>query len=273
LPGSKRKTGKDLFSYEEHLRFMRGLSCGSLSLQEADIIRRFQSEQYLSSRYAPVVYMLDYTTNKYIYVDEGCFDLFGYTAKQWVEEGIDGYLSKWHPSDYQVWNTKVFADNVQFLQSVPLERYRDLIFSSNYRVLNAKGDYITILQRSSYIPGEIKGKPKGTVGVAFDITHFKNDTSVIHTIEEVKEYNGRPFTEILFKKVHALTDEPTLRVSNRELEVLRWMAEGFSSKQIAASLNLSINTVNNHRKNMLCKTGSKSSAELLRYALKHGFLS
>ena len=156
---------------------------------------------------------------------------------------------------------------------MPLERYADLIFSYNYRVLNAKGEYITILQRSSYIPGEVKGKPIGTIGVAFDITHFKSDTSVIHTIEEIKEYNGRSFTEILFKKVHPLIDKETLAVSKRELEILKWMAEGFSSKQIAGTLNLSINTVNNHRKNMLRKTGSKSSAELLNYALRHGFLT
>ncbi len=49
----------------------------------------------------------------------------------------------------------------------------------------------------------------------------------------------------------------------REKEVLALIASGHSSKQIADKLCISINTVGNHRSNMLLKTGAKSSAELV----------
>jgi len=52
-------------------------------------------------------------------------------------------------------------------------------------------------------------------------------------------------------------------LTQREKEVLACIAEGLSSKQIAGKLSIAQNTVANHRKNMLQKTGAKNSAELI----------
>ncbi len=52
-------------------------------------------------------------------------------------------------------------------------------------------------------------------------------------------------------------------LTRREKEILLCIAEGLSSKQIAHRLDISENTVSNHRKNMLSKTGARSSAELI----------
>ena len=56
----------------------------------------------------------------------------------------------------------------------------------------------------------------------------------------------------------------TTKLSASEQQVLALVAEGLSSKEIAARLFLSRHTVNNHRKNMLLKWGAKNSAELVR---------
>jgi DNA-binding CsgD family transcriptional regulator len=52
-------------------------------------------------------------------------------------------------------------------------------------------------------------------------------------------------------------------LTRREKEILNYIAQGLCSKQIADRLTLSVNTVANHRKNMLYKTQTKSSAELI----------
>lgn len=132
------------------------------------LIRRFQCRQAAKAPFAPVLYILDYCTRKYIYVDEGCFDMFGYTASHWKEVGIDWYLSKWHPADYNIMNDKIFPKNLEFIASVPPEKFVDFIFSHNYRTLNARGEYITILQRSSFIPSNVNGAPKGAIGIAIE---------------------------------------------------------------------------------------------------------
>ena len=53
-------------------------------------------------------------------------------------------------------------------------------------------------------------------------------------------------------------------LTQREKEILGCIAEGLSSKQIAAKLSISEYTVANHRKNMLMKMGAKNSAELVQ---------
>jgi len=58
-------------------------------------------------------------------------------------------------------------------------------------------------------------------------------------------------------------------ISDREREVLVLIAKGYSSKEIADQLNISIHTVNSHRKNITHKTGIKSVAGLAVYAMLH----
>ncbi|MGH3003061.1 MAG: response regulator [Gaiellaceae bacterium] len=58
----------------------------------------------------------------------------------------------------------------------------------------------------------------------------------------------------------------------RELEVLKLIAEGRSSKEIAALLVLSIKTVERHRSNILGKLGMRDRVELTRYAIRRGLI-
>lgn len=57
-------------------------------------------------------------------------------------------------------------------------------------------------------------------------------------------------------------------LSQREFEVLIAIASGKSVSGIAADLGLSVKTINNHRANVLAKLRVKSTAELVRYALR-----
>jgi DNA-binding NarL/FixJ family response regulator len=58
-------------------------------------------------------------------------------------------------------------------------------------------------------------------------------------------------------------------LSDREFEVLRGLAEGKSSKEIAGEYKVSINTINSYRKRVLAKLHAKSNIELVKYAYKH----
>jgi DNA-binding NarL/FixJ family response regulator len=58
----------------------------------------------------------------------------------------------------------------------------------------------------------------------------------------------------------------------RELEVLKLIAEGHSSKEIAAMLVISIKTVDRHRTNMLEKLGMRDRVGLTRYAIRRGLI-
>ncbi|MBN2555194.1 MAG: response regulator transcription factor [Anaerolineales bacterium] len=61
-----------------------------------------------------------------------------------------------------------------------------------------------------------------------------------------------------------------LPLTPRELEILQKVAEGETSRKIAAVLGISVKTVEWHRGNIVRKLGVQSLAELVRYALEHG---
>jgi DNA-binding NarL/FixJ family response regulator len=58
----------------------------------------------------------------------------------------------------------------------------------------------------------------------------------------------------------------------RELEVLKLIAEAYTSKEIADALFISIKTVDRHRQNILDKLGMRDRVELTRYAIRRGLI-
>jgi two-component system response regulator NreC len=60
------------------------------------------------------------------------------------------------------------------------------------------------------------------------------------------------------------------KLTERELVVLRLIALGFTNREIAASLYLSVRTVESHRASVQRKLGTSNRAELVRYAIDHG---
>lgn len=62
------------------------------------------------------------------------------------------------------------------------------------------------------------------------------------------------------------------QLTNREQTVLLQLAQGKSNKEVAIALDISVRTVETHRKNIKRKLGISSTAGLTRYALEHGVL-
>jgi len=61
-------------------------------------------------------------------------------------------------------------------------------------------------------------------------------------------------------------------LSERETEVLRLVAWGYTNKEIAAYLSLSVKTIETHKANLMEKLELKSRVEVVRYALRQGWL-
>ena len=62
------------------------------------------------------------------------------------------------------------------------------------------------------------------------------------------------------------------RLSDRELQVLRCVGRGMSTREVADELFISVKTVETHREHLKQKLGLVSSGELLRYAIEHNRL-
>lgn len=62
-------------------------------------------------------------------------------------------------------------------------------------------------------------------------------------------------------------------LTNREREILKLIAEGHTNQEIADLLVLSVTTVQTHRANIMAKLGLRRPVELIKYALKRGFIT
>lgn len=86
--------------------------------------------------------------------------------------------------------------------------------------------------------------------------------------------SGRYISESVASALVEFTqkDRPGLlhdSLSDRELEVFRWLTAGRTVSEIAGELSLSIKTVSTYRSRLIDKLGVTSTAELVRYAIEH----
>jgi len=76
----------------------------------------------------------------------------------------------------------------------------------------------------------------------------------------------------LFRKANEKDADPLAAVTPRQREILQLLAQGKSAKAIAAALDLSARTVEFHKYTLMESLGLANSAELIRFAVKHGLV-
>ncbi|WP_205500723.1 LuxR C-terminal-related transcriptional regulator [Rufibacter psychrotolerans] len=220
---------------------------------------------------APIFYLVDYANGKYLHLDEACEPLLGLSRQTLAEAGPSFYTSLWHRSDYRTYNSLIFPKIMGFLKSQPLETAPTFSFTFNYRVVLKDQQLLCLLQRSVFYLAP-DHTPLAALGFVIDISHFKEDSRIIFTIEKVdKAFTSDGGGNPIYKAIY-FPEKTRDVLSKREVEVLQCIHEGLSSKQIADRLCVSVNTIHNHRKKMLEKTSSSNTAELLSYSVKHGLI-
>jgi len=63
------------------------------------------------------------------------------------------------------------------------------------------------------------------------------------------------------------------RITPRELEIIRLLAEGKSNKELSTQLGITVRTVETHRSKIMLKLGLHSLAELIHYAMRNEIIS
>lgn len=103
-------------------------------------------------------------------------------------------------------------------------------------------------------------------------------TEVTEAITQVYKGNSFFSQELLYSviknfKAQKEVQEETANLSKRELQVLEEICKGLSNQEIADELFISKRTVDKHRANLLSKTNSKNTANLIMYAIKNKLVS
>ncbi len=93
----------------------------------------------------------------------------------------------------------------------------------------------------------------------------------LETLYAGNKYFSREVKESYMNQVfHGESQTLNVKLSRREKEILRYLAEEYTAKEIADTLFISTHTVHTHKKNLISKLQVKNSAGLVRYAIENG---
>jgi len=117
----------------------------------------------------------------------------------------------------------------------------------------------------------------GASGYLLKDAAFEELGMAIATVLKNKTYLSPQITDTVVKDYvneHVPKDSiVSTALSAREREVLQLIAEGKSTRDVAATLYVSVKTVETHRKQIMDKLGLNSIAELTKYAIREGLTS
>lgn len=115
----------------------------------------------------------------------------------------------------------------------------------------------------------------GAFGYLFKNCTYDQLIEAINTVHQGKKYLSDKITEVLIEDYlnKEAVSESGPELSEREAEILKLIAEGKTTREIADLLFISIKTVGTHKQHILENLKLKSTADLIKYAIKKGIVS
>jgi len=222
-------------------------------------------DNFLNLSLAPsLVFIIDYNTMQYLYFNENATNFTGRFAEDYVKGGLEFTVSNIHPDDMNILVSQIYPYIKDFLKKIPPAIYKDYKFAFNFRYKRKDGTYQNFIQYSTYLPDKA-GNLRYNFGMGSNLP-ASNDNKLRLTIEKKETVGYKTIS------IDTITTNPDTIFTKRECEVLKLLHQGLSSVTIAEKLCLSEHTVNNHRKNMLQKSGAANTAGLISYSVTNGIL-
>jgi DNA-binding CsgD family transcriptional regulator len=242
-------------------------------LKEEEFDLALRRAIHLSCSPGPFFYMvLDHQAMQYANIGGGIEQILGFRAEEMQQKPIgDFMLECFHPDD--VMHFFNFSKMViDYAETLPFQERFKLKWNFYYRMIDKKGVVKYIFHQGQPLLANEKGILLASLEFFSDISHLRHDDLPMMSIlnfndeknQEFFTYKSTDFSTILTVNQQILT--------KREQEIIRLLSEGCTSNQIAYKLHISPTTVNNHRQNMLRKTHTSSTAELVKYAILEGII-
>jgi len=108
-------------------------------------------------------------------------------------------------------------------------------------------------------------------GIKGFLTKSCSKKEILEAVDTIRD-GGKFFCNKVVDIITTDEDFTYSELSEREMEIVKLISKGKSSANIASTLNISVHTVNSHRKNILKKLRLKSPTELIIYAAERGWV-
>lgn len=126
---------------------------------------------------------------------------------------------------------------------------------------------LSMHNEESYIINMIKS---GASGYVLKDTNSLSLLDAVKSVASGKNYYSSDVASTIVKHLIHTPDHPNL--SDREIEIIKLVAKGYTSNKIGGIINLSSRTIETHRRNVLKKLKLKNTAELINYANKNNMI-
>lgn len=203
-----------------------------------------------------IIMIVDYSRHNYLYHSDNIHQL-DIDLNLVYEQGTAYTFSLFHPQHYTIMRNEIFPEVYRLLgeycQKGDAQKLR-IVFCNLTRT--ASGEYQWYMHHISILSTH-QSEPVVGLKYMVNIHPFKKDNSV--DLHAYYINDDQTETSIFKKSVSTVS----ANLSERERQIMDLIAQGKTSKQIAYELNISIHTVNTHRRNMLSKTNSANSTELI----------
>lgn len=117
----------------------------------------------------------------------------------------------------------------------------------------------------------------GATGYLLKDCAFGELASAIRQVTAGNSYLSPKIADVVVKEYLNKSSQSTTgggaKLTSREREILQLLAEGLATREIAAHINLSIKTIETHRRNIMEKLNMRSVAELTKYAVREGLVA
>lgn len=200
--------------------------------------------------------VLDLHTMKYLYWSGNVKQLLGWDDTYYLEGGAQFSYSKFHSEDLLI--MEYFGQLItNYYKSLPENEKPHYKGYWDFRFVKPDGIYVRILQQDCVLKDDAAGNMAVLLLLVTDITNLKDNTRshlrMTNGIEsKLYEYQNSE------KKIYPLECP-----SERELEVFRWISQGYKRKQIATKMNITLATVKTHCQHVFKKLRTADTVETI----------
>lgn len=211
-------------------------------------------------------YILDIGAQEFSFVSNNIIGYFGHHASTFSRGGLLFKNEVVHPDDLpNIWKFfKIYWQHVNLIPSIERAKYK---FTFDYRIIKPCGEEARILEQVIIFQQDLVGNITHILGTFTDITGWKKSGEQLATLSSTIDDKV-----ILLKPEGNKSQKSQAILSRREIEIVKLLAQGYSSKCIADKLNISFNTVNTHRQHIIKKTNTRNTGELVQFAAGVGMI-
>lgn len=225
------------------------LSSSDVNSDDYDSIIQEFSHFILEHHVGGILYVLDHSVEKYLFVSSNCETVLGFERDEILKQGLSFLWDKMHPADRMLLkNGAMGSSYYEFVKIIPSDQLDRFTFTYNFRIQNSNNTYNQVLAQTKVLLRSADKAPLITLGLITDISDYKSDSTLSLKVSHYYPHTKKTKSNILF-----ISSNTSNTLSKREIEILKLISEGARNKIISEQLNISIYTVRAHRRNILLK--------------------